>query len=72
MTDKVKKRNGLIAILTKARRDFTCDAAGDTITATEYYWRVTIGGGGIRSESRPWHVCVMDIEAFLDRGGRKL
>ncbi len=72
MSDRTIKRNGLIALLTKARRDFTCDAAGDKIMARETYWRVTIGGGGIRSEANPWHVCVLDINPFLDRGGQKL
>ncbi|KKN50502.1 hypothetical protein LCGC14_0632270 [marine sediment metagenome] len=72
MSDRTIRRGGLIALLTKARREFDCDAGHDIIGAGDHYWRVTIGGGGIRSESHPWHVCVMDINPFLDRGGRKL
>lgn len=62
------RRNGWIATLRRARKNYKCSECGLVILAPSYYYEVVVAGGGLRSLKFPDHVHVGCVEEFLKRG----
>lgn len=55
---KIFNVNGYVATLTRARKAHRCREYDGMINAGDYYYALTIGGGGLGSTKFPRRVCV--------------
>jgi len=61
------RRNGLIATLTKARKEFICRQSGLLINKDEFYYVVISGGSGLAGIKHPDRVKAGFINAHLNK-----
>jgi len=63
------RRNGRIAELRQARKEYQCDQCKQVIKKRWLYYSVVIGGGGLGSLKYPDRCHVHCIRRFLDGQG---
>ena len=63
----VKRQEGRIAVLTKARKFHRCAISGEIIDTDSFYYAITIGGSGLGSIKFPDRVKPEHLDKYWDR-----
>ncbi len=65
--EKIVNRDGMTAVLTKARKYFDCHICHEVIEKGTYYYSVTFNGAGLGSLKFPDRVCLSDLDTYFEK-----
>jgi len=66
MANRSITRNGKVATLTLARKNYGCGRCHSPIMQGEHYWQVTQAGAGLGSIKFPERICVLCLDQKLE------